>query len=98
MRYRSAIVEEHTRLDVAVSGLWGSRFERTLLDIRVFNPHARSKYLQHIPLSIGAMKKKSDDAMKRAREWWSMRRSCLLCCRQVVAWVERRHHSIAESR
>ena len=29
-------------LDVAVSGLWGSRFERTLLDIRVFNPHARS--------------------------------------------------------
>ena len=29
MRYRSAIVEEHARLDVAVSGLWGSRFERT---------------------------------------------------------------------
>ena len=42
MRYRSAIVEEHARLDAAVSGLWGSRFERTLLDIRVFNPHARS--------------------------------------------------------
>ena len=42
MRYRSAIVEEHARLDVAVSGLWGSHFERTFLDIRVFNPHARS--------------------------------------------------------
>ena len=40
MRYRSAIVEEHARLDVAVSGLWGCRFERTVLDMRVFNPHA----------------------------------------------------------
>ena len=66
MRYRSAIVKEHARLDVAVCGLWGSRFERTLLDILVFNPHPRSnRSATHTPLSIGAMKKKSDDAMKR---------------------------------
>ena len=42
LHYRSANVEDNARLDVAASGLWGSRFERTLMDIRVFNPHARS--------------------------------------------------------
>ena len=42
LRYKSAITEDHARLDVASSGLWGSRFERTFIDVRVFNPHARS--------------------------------------------------------
>eukprot|EP00117_Sycon_ciliatum_P046195 scpid56052/ scgid0290/ len=37
-RYRSAIVEEQARLDVAASG----RFERTFVDVRVFNPYASS--------------------------------------------------------
>ena len=30
------------RLDIAVNGFWGGRFERTHLDVRVFNPHAPS--------------------------------------------------------
>ena len=65
MRYRSAIVEEHARLDVAVSGLWGSRFERTYLIYGfLILMHAQID-LHHTPLSIGAMKKKSDDVMKR---------------------------------
>eukprot|EP00117_Sycon_ciliatum_P023019 scpid36326/ scgid19687/ len=42
LQYRTANVEDHARLDVAASGLWGSRFERTLIDVRVFNPYARS--------------------------------------------------------
>ena len=42
LRYKWAITEDHARLDVAASGLWGSRFERTFIDVRVFNPHARS--------------------------------------------------------
>ncbi len=29
-------------LDIAVNGFWGGRFERTFLDVRVFNPHAPS--------------------------------------------------------
>ena len=40
LRYRTANVENNARLDVAASGLCGSRFERTLLDVRVFNPYA----------------------------------------------------------
>eukprot|EP00117_Sycon_ciliatum_P014358 scpid90298/ scgid0023/ len=42
LRYRTAITEDQARLDIGVSGLWGSRFERTLIDVRVFNPHAAS--------------------------------------------------------
>ena len=28
------------RLDIAVNGFWGGQFERTFLDVRIFNPHA----------------------------------------------------------
>ena len=42
LRYRTAIQDNQARLDVGVSGLWGSRFERTLIDVRVFNPYAPS--------------------------------------------------------
>ena len=34
--------QEQARLDVAASGLWGGRFERTFIDVRVFNPCASS--------------------------------------------------------
>ena len=30
------------RLDIAVNGFWGGRFEKTYMDVRVFNPHAPS--------------------------------------------------------
>ncbi len=35
-------VQDGARLDIACNGIWGGRFERTYLDVRVFNPHARS--------------------------------------------------------
>ena len=43
------------RLDIAASGFWGGRYQRTYLDVRVFNPHAPSNkalsiekcYLKH---------------------------------------------------
>ncbi len=38
----SAITQDGARLDVAMSGFWGGRHERTFCDVRVFNPHARS--------------------------------------------------------
>ena len=39
---RSVITGDSARLDVAASGFWGGRFERTFFDVRVFNPHAPS--------------------------------------------------------
>ena len=40
MARASANTTNGARLDIAVNGLWGGRFERTYLDVRVFNPHA----------------------------------------------------------
>ena len=36
----SSNTQDGARLDIAVNGFWGGRFERTFLDVRVFNPHA----------------------------------------------------------
>ena len=39
---RSANTTDGARLDVTASGFWGGRCERTLIDVRVFNPFAPS--------------------------------------------------------
>ncbi|KAL5502789.1 hypothetical protein EMCRGX_G009613 [Ephydatia muelleri] len=38
----SANFQDGARLDVAADGFWGSRFERTFFDVKVFNPYAPS--------------------------------------------------------
>ena len=38
----SSNAQDGARLDIAANGFWGGRFERTFLDVRVFNPHAPS--------------------------------------------------------
>ena len=38
----SAITEDGARLDVAMYGFWGGRFEKAFVDVRVFNPSAQS--------------------------------------------------------
>ena len=43
LSYHSAITEDGPRLDVAVYGFGGGRFERAFVDVRVFNPSAQSK-------------------------------------------------------
>ena len=42
LNHTSANSSDGARLDVAVNGYWGGRFERTYLDVRVFNPLAAS--------------------------------------------------------
>ena len=42
LQCRTAITDDQARLDVAASGVWGGRFERVFLDVRVFNPFAQS--------------------------------------------------------
>ena len=39
---RTAITTDGARLDIAANGFWGGRYERTFLDVRVFNPYAPS--------------------------------------------------------
>ena len=44
----SAILEDGARLDIAVNGFWGGRYERAYFDVRVFNPHAPSNHQQSL--------------------------------------------------
>ena len=38
----SSIVQDGAHLNIAANGVWGGRFERTYIDVRVFNLHAPS--------------------------------------------------------
>lgn len=38
--YASANSADGARVDVAVSGFWGGRYEKSYLDVKVFNPFA----------------------------------------------------------
>ena len=42
MQHKSAITDEGARLDVAMYGFWGGRFEKAFADVRVFNPCVQS--------------------------------------------------------
>ena len=42
--HNSAITDDGARLDVAVYGFWGGRFEKAFVDVRVFNPCAQSNH------------------------------------------------------
>ena len=48
LAHLTAISDDGARLDVAASGVWGNRFERTFVDIRVFNPLAQSNQAQSL--------------------------------------------------
>ena len=57
------------RLDIAVNGFWGGRYEKFFLDIRVFNSHAPSNN----KTSINSCYRKHENEKKRAYENASVR-------------------------
>ena len=46
LQHKTANMEDGARLDISASGLWGGRYEKTFVDMRVFNPHAATLQLQ----------------------------------------------------
>ena len=42
MSHNTTVTEDGARLDVAMYGFWGGRFEKAFVDVRVFNPCAQS--------------------------------------------------------
>ena len=64
MNNATAITDAGARLDIAANGFWGGRFERTFIDVRVFNPHAQSN--RHSSLST--CYRKHERIKKRAYE------------------------------
>ena len=66
LRLRTSIQDAGARLDVAASGIRGSRFERTLCDIRVFNPHVRSNRFSSS--SLASVYSRHEQEKRRAYE------------------------------
>ena len=64
MKGKTAICDEGARLDIAANGFWGGRYERTFLDVRIFNPHAPSNSNQ----SLSVCYKTHEKSKKRAYE------------------------------
>ncbi len=67
--------QEGARLDVVASGFWGGRYERTFINVRIFNPHAQSN--RNIPLPSCYRKHENikREPMSSAFVRWSMRPS-----------------------
>ena len=58
----TANTQDGARLDIAANELWGGRFERTYVDVRIFNPHPPSN--RHP--SLAACYKKHENIKKHA--------------------------------
>ena len=64
MSHRSAITDNGARLDIAVHGFWGGRFEKAFLDVRLFNPCARSNQ----QVSLNSVYRRHEQEKKRQYE------------------------------
>ena len=94
MSHNTAATEDGVRLDVAMYGFWGGRFEKAFVDIRVFNPCAQSNCRS--PLlhpCTGDMSKKRSDSMRRGYGKWNVLLSLHLLCQQLEVWAELQPHS-----
>lgn len=45
LSHRLVMYANEARLDVAMYGFWGGRFEKAFIDVRVFNPSAKSNQI-----------------------------------------------------
>ena len=49
MSMATAAIGDDAHPDIAASGFWGGRFQRTFFDVRVFNPNVRSNLSSQMP-------------------------------------------------
>ncbi len=66
----TANTSEGARLDIAMNGFWGGRFEKTFVDVRVFNPTVT----QQSPHATKNMKTRRKGHTIKELERWSMQR------------------------
>ena len=75
-------------LDVAMNGFWGWRYDRTFIDVRVFNPHADSKtsfsstYLKH-------ERARNAGCMSKECKRWREHHLSLSYCQLLEAWANK---------
>ena len=66
----TANTSEGARLDIAMNGFWGGRFEKTFVDVRVFNPTVT----QQSPHATKNMKTRRKGHTIKELERWNMQR------------------------
>ena len=49
MSHRTSNSDDHARLDISAKGFWNSSHEQAFVDVRVFNPLAKSHSNQSLP-------------------------------------------------
>ena len=93
LSHRSAITEDGARLDVAMYGFWGGRFEKAFIDVRVFNPSAQSN--RRAPLSSVYRKHEQEREGNMTSEYVrsNMQHSLHWCCPLPEEWDELQQHS-----
>ena len=63
------MTDEEARLDRGVSGLWGNRFERTFVNVRVFNPKSRT--INDVPAEACPTQEQQKRRVYEQRATWS---------------------------
>ena len=81
---RSADTEAHARLDVAARGLYGRRLERTMFDVRGFNPFVPSNRNLTIPSVYRNTSRRSGVSMNGESWRWSIPRLFPWSSQQLV--------------
>ena len=98
MSHRSAIKDNGARLDIAVHGFWGGRFEKAFLDVRVFNPCARSN--QQVSLASVYRRHEQEKKRQYKQRIREVEHSTFTpwLCQLLEEWVGRLLHSTRDLR
>ncbi len=84
--HNSANSGNEARLDVAANGVWGSRFERTFFDVRIFNPFATSNRCATLSVAYHKHEEEKKDHTNNVYWMWNIPHSCHLYFHLLVEW------------
>ena len=94
MTRSTSITADGARLDIAVNGFWGGRFERTFLDVRVFNPHAPTNRNTTISNRYRKHEAEKNVLMSNAYSKWNNQHLLHLCSQRQEEWQSNARPSI----
>ena len=89
MSAATANTSDGARLDIAMNGFWGGRFEKTFVDIRVFNPYALSNRNSTITSCYRKHENQKKRAYDQGSERWNMQHLHLSFYQPLVVYQGR---------
>ena len=86
IHYRTANAGEQARMASGIWGIWGGRFERTFIDVRLFNPYASSNRTTSLATSYARQERKKG-VMSNGFGRLKMHHLSLLFLRPLEEWA-----------